>query len=176
MARPAHRPTKFTPDAIETFLTNRRIGLTKRDSSLLADWSESLGLFFLARGHEAQEKLDAGGTLTPKEQGFLDFLNAEAKAEAQFKQAALGRIQLAAQRPQHWQANAWLLERRFGREFARPDVVVVGPDGGPVQIEVTAEQLLSEIKAMRQGANGHRALPPAVSADGEIIDVDAEEG
>lgn len=46
-------------------------------------------------------------------------------------------------RADKWQAQAWLLERRFGADFPRPALPIVGPDGGPL-VSIDARALLTD--------------------------------
>lgn len=164
------QPTKLTPDAIERFLTGRRLGVPKKDCAALAGWSEALRCHFLAVGADARDRLEEGGTLTAKDRRCLDFLDADEKAEAQFKQAALARIVAAAQQPRHWTAAAWLLERRHPDEFGVRRVEVTGPNGGPIQVDVRASELLDRLRALTAGepaSNGHGVLD-----DPNVIDVE----
>lgn len=57
-----------------------------------------------------------------------------------------------------WTAAAWLLERRNTAEFGRQiRQTIAGPNGGPVQLEVTEERQLAEkVQAYLQGAADQR--------------------
>lgn len=43
------------------------------------------------------------------------------KSEAQYKEELLSRVMGASEKPQHWTAAAWLLERRYPDEFGRAE-------------------------------------------------------
>lgn len=43
------------------------------------------------------------------------------KAEAEYKESLLARIEGASEKPQHWTAAAWLLERKYPEEYGRPE-------------------------------------------------------
>lgn len=58
----------------------------------------------------------------PKTENQHKLSKALKKAEANRKNNLLVKIHQAAQEPRHWQAAAWLLERQYPEEFARPEV------------------------------------------------------
>lgn len=166
----AGRPTKFTPDAIDRYLTARRLGVPIKDCAALAGWSESVLALFRQRSADARQTEEDGRPLTPTQRKYLGFLADEEKAEAGFKQAALARIVAAAQQPRHWTAAAWLLERRHPDEFGVRRVEVTGPNGGPIQVDVRASELLDRLRALTAGepaSNGHGVLD-----DPNVIDVE----
>ena len=41
------------------------------------------------------------------------------KAEAEYKETLLQKVEAAADKPQHWTAAAWLLERKYPDEYAQ---------------------------------------------------------
>lgn len=43
------------------------------------------------------------------------------KAEAQYKEVLLDRIKGASEKPQHWTAAAWILERKYPDEFGKAE-------------------------------------------------------
>lgn len=43
------------------------------------------------------------------------------KSESAYKGALLDRIRTASEKPQHWTAAAWLLERKYPEEYGRPE-------------------------------------------------------
>lgn len=59
-----------------------------------------------------------------------------------------------------WQAAAWLLERRNTPEFGRQTKVEVsGPEGGPIEIDASTEERISEkLAAYYQGVEDARSL------------------
>lgn len=78
------------------------------------------------------------------------------KAESEAKAAALSKIQEAGMKKGNWQALAWWLERKFPREFARPEVQLQRE-----MMEKNTEQLLETfsdvIVKIRETANEDRA-------------------
>lgn len=158
------RPTKFTPDARDTFLQGIRLGASVKLAGQAAGWAESTTMEYLARGREARTKT---GKLTPLDQSYSEFLADVEKAQGVMVQAALAQIVRAAQDPKHWTAAAWLLERVHPEEYARPiRTEISGPSGGPIPVEVGASELLSQLRALANGDGGQekrtaslRALP-----------------
>lgn len=60
----------------------------------------------------------------------------------------------------NWQAAAWLLERRHTADFGRQTKLEVsGPEGGPIQVDESAEARISEkLDAYYQGVADGRSL------------------
>ena len=58
----------------------------------------------------------------PKTENQRELSKALKKAETNRKNNLLVKLHQAAQDPKHWQAAAWLLERQYPEEFARPEV------------------------------------------------------
>jgi hypothetical protein len=162
------RPSKMTPEAVETFLQATRLGATRELAGAAAGWSETTTYRYLEAGRDAETKAEGGQRLTPTDQRAREFREAVKKAEAVMAQAALAQIIRAAQMPQHWTAAAWLLERRWPSEYGRPArVEVTGRDGGPIPIEVTASELLDQRRRVKvdeeaQEAWRERRRPRAV--------------
>lgn len=174
MPRGRGQPTKFTPDRIDLYLRARRLGTPKLASAHIAGWSTSLIMLYLQRGHDARERHEQGERLTHSDQRWVEFLAADEQAEGELKQALLARIQSAAQQPQHWQAAAWILHRRFPDEFGPTRIEISGPGGGPIRVDVRASELLERLRqlsATNGHSNGHAEL-----GDPDVIDVEAEEG
>ena len=142
------RPSKLTPAAIDAFVQATRLGATRDLAAAAAGWSPSAAHRYLADGRAAQQRADDGARLTAKERRFRDFWEAVQKAEGEMARNCLAAIVRAAQQRQHWTAAAWLLERRFPDAYGRRMIEVVGKDGGPVEVEVTAGELLDELRRL----------------------------
>lgn len=168
------RPTKQTPEAVDAFLQATRLGATRELAGAAAGWSSSTTFRYLDTGRAAAAKADAGDRLTPTERRAREFWEAVEKAEAVMAQAALAQIVRAAQSPQHWTAAAWLLERRFPDKYGRrPVVEVSGKGGGPIPLEVTAGDLLDQLRRIAdddERVDDHRrrlrVVPEAVAGNG----------
>lgn len=74
---------------------------------------------------------------------FREFAAEVKKARATAEMRNVNNIQKAAQNGT-WQASAWWLERSFPDRWGRK-TTVTGPDNGPIQVEVTREDLTSRI-------------------------------
>lgn len=92
----------------------------------------------------------------PKTELQSNLSEALKKAESEAKAAALSKIQEAGMKKGNWQALAWWLERKFPREFARPEVQLQRE-----MMEKNTEQLLETfsdvIVKIRETANEDRA-------------------
>lgn len=148
--------SKLTPERTNTFLQAIELGSTIDLAAQAAGWSRALAHAYLAQGRHARTTLEEGGTITADDRRKLDFLDAYEKAEGTMARAALASIVRAAQDRRHWTAAAWLLERRFPETYGRRMVEVVGKDGGPVEIDVAASELLAELRAL----SGREAYTP----------------
>jgi len=165
------RSTKFTPDRQQAFLQGAALGVPRKLCAQAAGWSEAVAYEYLARARNAQERAAAGQRLTPTERQYVAFLEDVEKAEATHAQACMAVV-INAARQNTWQAAAWALERRWPEQFGRRWVEVSGPGGSPLTVEVTADQLLSQLRELTgssggtngngNGTNGRRlrALPP----------------
>lgn len=126
----AGRPTKFSPELQEIIC--KKIA----DGATYAEAAEAAGInyFTFLRWRQAGEKQDSGR--------YCEFCEAIKTAEDQSKQTLLKRIVTAGKDPKFWQANAWILERRFPKEFGRR-VNISGENGGPVAVvrDMTDEEI-----------------------------------
>lgn len=62
------------------------------------------------------------------------------KSESDYKAALLKRIADASEKPQHWTAAAWLLERKYPEEYGRPETRAdKGEDDAVPRIELGVE-------------------------------------
>jgi len=68
------------------------------------------------------------------------------KARAQAEVRNVMNIQKSAQNGQ-WQASAWWLERSFPDKWGRR-TTVTGPDNGPIQVDVTRDQITERILSL----------------------------
>jgi hypothetical protein len=154
------RPSLLTEEVTEACARHIRLGLTKQDSAVLAGIAPPTLHKYAARGEDDI----ANGRKTR----YAEFVMALREAEASFKLSATATIVNAAQQPHHWQAAAWLLERRFPGQY-RPvsRTEVTGEDGGPVQVEHhTVQHLVAQVRALRPPEPEPLALPPGPPANG----------
>lgn len=141
------RPSKMTDTAIDAFLQATRIGVSRELAAQAAGWSRSAALGYLEDARAARDRAETGEHLTAKERRLVDFLDATEKAEGEMARNCLALIVRAAQERRHWTAAAWLLERRYPETYGRR-TELVGKDGGPIQVEVGAEDLLARLRAL----------------------------
>lgn len=141
------RPTKLTDEAIDAFVQATGLGATRDIAAQCAGWSRSCALGYLEAARTARDRADTGARLTAKERRLVDFLDATEKAEGMMARNALALIVRAAQDRRHWTAAAWLLERRYPEAYGRR-TEITGKDGGPVEVEVRAEDLLARLRAL----------------------------
>ena len=98
------RPTSLTPQ-VQTVITEAlEKGLPIRRACELANIDE--------RTYERWKSRGANG-----EEPFADFCRAVTRARAQCQDNLVAALNIAGIEPNHWKANAWLLERRFPDEW-----------------------------------------------------------
>jgi AcrR family transcriptional regulator len=99
---------------------------------------------WLRKGEAALAIQEAGEELDEMQQRYLDFMMDVDRARSEAITTNLQMIQDAA--PKNWQAAAWYLERTapafFGRHMRTE---ITGPDNGPVQVEVSKQELVNEL-------------------------------
>lgn len=143
MARP-HRPRLLTPDVHANIIANLRAGNYVEHAASAAGVAKSTVYDWLRKGENAVAKQDAGETLTDGEETYAEFVLAVEEARAYAISNSLELIREAA--PKNWQAAAWYLERTapafFGRHMRTE---ITGPNNGPVQVEVTKQELVDEL-------------------------------
>lgn len=101
---------------------------------------------WLNRGREERDRINAGLKPTPDEAPFLEFLESVEKAEATAATLHMENISQTALNGT-WQASAWILERRFPRQYGRLDrSEVSGPEGGPVRLDVSTEEIMRKAR------------------------------
>jgi transposase len=97
------RKPKLTPELIKEFCTCISNGLTNKDACMICDISE-------VTLYDWINKAENGGL-------YAELTKSMKKAEAQFKAFHLQNVTKAGKTS--WQASAWMLERKFKREFGR---------------------------------------------------------
>ncbi len=141
------RPTKLTPKTREVILNALRAGMTRSAAAATAGVHRSQMTRWLARYAAFATEVDI----------------AEAQAEARFTAV----ITRAANDGDTRSALEWLKRRR--REDWTDRHEVSGPDGGPIQVGLSYEEALRELK---QSA----AEPQAEEPDGSAEDTPGAEG
>ena len=119
------RPSKFTPEAARIICEELADGATYEEAANAAGVSYVTFLSWKQKGEK-----DTEGP-------YLEFFNDIKRAEDCSKQTLLSRIKDAGKDPRYWQANAWILERRFPKEFGKRERVDLGnADGKPITVKV----------------------------------------
>lgn len=93
-------------------------------------------------------------------------------AEAKALRRNLLLVQIAAQEPKHWQAAAWLLERRYPESFGRREHVThAGDSDSPLRVEtrmdlskVGTDDLETLERILEQGLSSAET-PSAIEAE-----------
>ena len=113
-----------------------------------------------------QEAQEPGAAANKRE-----FYEAVKKAEAEAEVRNVATIQLAAS--SQWQAAAWLLERKHPAQWGRR-MEVVGPEGGPIKLEVKHsvdhDAYEREYSAILEGVGPKRLPAPSGNGTGEPLD------
>lgn len=155
--KPAHRPTKFTPETVKRLLDGIRAGLPYHLAS------EAAGIS-LSTFNEWQRGEFPRGADKELRTYFLDELT-RAKGESALRNIAL--ISNAAK--EDWRAAAWILERRFPADFGKQSLEITGSDGGPIQIEAMQLQ-----QVILKALDGHPEARITVAEALEAIDKGGE--
>lgn len=106
-SKPRGRPLKYTPETVTAITDALRLGLTRRDACVYGDISEE--------------------TFSRWMDQHVDFVSAVEKAELHAKKSRVERIEKAGKRGT-WQADAWLLERKYANEFGQRLYLKVSPE------------------------------------------------
>ena len=143
MATPARtgRKTLLNEQRLETIATMLRAGAYVDDACRAVGIHRSTFYNWMQRGNIQRERLNAGLEIEASEQPFLDFLDTIEEADAEGIIGHLMNIDNAAKNGT-WQASAWILERKQPKKWGRYDrTEITGPEGGPIQINVSTEEL-----------------------------------
>ncbi len=151
------RPTKFTPETVDRLLKAIRVGLPYHLAAEAAGISETVFHEWqrgdLPRGADKQLKAQFPEALT------------RAKGESALRLMAL--VSTAA--PDDWRAAAWILERRFPKDFGKQLLELSGPDGGPMQVEVQTLQRVI-LKALERHPDARQEVAAALVEAGKVGD------
>jgi len=128
MARPAHRPHKFTPETVDLLLKGIRAGLPYHLAAEAAGVSETV-FYEWQRG-----RFPRGADKDLKAHFTEELTRAKGVSAARLMSLINGAA------AEDWRAAAWILERRFPKDFGKQLLELSGPDGGPMQVEVQTLQ------------------------------------
>jgi transposase len=112
----------------------------------------------LSKGYTRLASAGAGGmtyqTFREWEKDDAEFSDAVEKAEGIAVRRFLGEIA----QDKSWQAKAWILERRWPKEFGRRESVEMsGPDGGPIDHRDVSSLPDHEKRALVEAIRDHLA-------------------
>ena len=128
------RPSAFTEERKEKILQALRAGNYRTAAAKWAGIEPGTLKAWVNRGNHG-------------EPGYAEFVAAIKEAEGQAEASLVATIKKASQ--EHWQAAAWLLERKLYRKWCRKDAAKVehtGANGGPVEF-VRIERVVTDAKA-----------------------------
>ncbi len=113
------RPTLLTPEVEKAICDNILLGLAAEEAAEMSGVSASTFYGWKRRGQLEATRLTRAprAKARPKETPYLEFLQAVKKAQLEFKRTHVVRVQQAGR--EHWQASAWLLERRYPKEYGQ---------------------------------------------------------
>ena len=124
---------KFTEELCETIYELVSKGFTYKDICAVCDISEPTFYGWIKRGEKAK---------SGKYKAFVIELG---KAKAERKNNLVDKLIEKTEAKDDWKGYAWLLERGYGDEFARPEVKVRQEIDSKVEAEVKAEVKLSDL-------------------------------
>ena len=113
------RPPKIDDKMIERVVEALLKCHTQKSAAISAGISEKTFYNYLERARTviAEVQEDPARAITEADWLYLKFLAKIEEAEAEVENRLLGRIDEAGK--SRWQANAWILERRFGDRWAQ---------------------------------------------------------
>jgi hypothetical protein len=137
----------LTDDTHERIIGALRLGNYVEHAATYAGISRATLYNWLKKGDAARERRDAGEELDDNDERYARFSEDVDTARAAAIVRNVGIIQQAAQT--NWQAAGWFLERTAPQHFGRQiRTELSGPDRGPIQVEVTRDELIEEISSL----------------------------
>lgn len=121
------RPTKLTPELIDSLRSFSQIGMTWNDLATYAGVGLSTVRYWRRIGEKETERRIRGRSPLEKFDLYVELLAVTKKARLSSKYAALqkiyevgfgGKEKVEGQTYPNWQALAWILERQYPDEFA----------------------------------------------------------
>jgi hypothetical protein len=137
----------LTDDTHERIIGALRLGNYVEHAATYAGISRATLYNWLKMGDVARERRDAGEELDETDERYARFSEDVDTARAAAIVRNVGIIQQAAQT--NWQAAGWFLERTAPQHFGRQiRTELSGPDRGPIQLEVSRDELIEEISSL----------------------------
>lgn len=133
---PNRRPPKLSDKVAGAIMNALRDGNTIGVAASAGGVSRRTLYYWLERGDKARDLISAGeeDQLNPWDEMYIIFLEAIEEAQAAIQQELMQRINAAGVKS--WQANAWILERRWPDDYSLRQKVEHEVKGDR-QIEVT---------------------------------------
>lgn len=148
------RPTLLDEDRLERITDALRNGAYIEHAAQAAGISPSTYHNWMDRGRTERDRRRAGLAADDHETPYVDFLESVEKAQSEAAVELLGEIANHA-RNGTWQAAAWILERKFPRQWGRFDRTEhSGPEGGPVRLDVSTEDLERKVQRILEARSG----------------------
>lgn len=130
------RPTKFNPEVCQRILDAIKNGATYHQAAEAGGVNYTTFLKWKQTGEKAESGV------------YREFYNNIKKAEEGGENQLLQNIINAGKLPQHWQANAWILERRHPDRWSKVDrQEITGKDGEPLNVKIVRVNGSSDPKA-----------------------------
>ena len=129
--------TKFTEDIRKTIYELTAKGYTYKDICAVCDIDESTFYKWIDRGRKA------------KSGSYKEFVVELDKAKAERKNNLVAELIEMGRSRDDWKSIAWILERGYGDEFARPEVKVKADVGADIKSDVSVN-LLDKVKKKRE--------------------------
>lgn len=145
-AKKTGRPTLLDQDRLERITDALRNGAYIEHAAQAAGISTSTYHGWMERGRNERDRRKAGLAADDHETPYVEFLESVERAQSEAAVDLLGEIANHA-RNGTWQAAAWILERKFPRQWGRMDRTEhTGPEGGPVKLDVSTEDLERKVQ------------------------------
>jgi hypothetical protein len=128
--------TKLTPEVVALFTTSIRAGASLDTAAKYVGVAQGTMRKWLSEGRNALQRAGSPEEADPKYRDQVAFVVEVDEALSEFKINLTGTILVAGR--EQWQANAWLLERRFPDEFGRRQRIDhANAEGQPFQVAPT---------------------------------------
>lgn len=131
--------SKLTPERSEAITSALRLGLSYTLACQAAGITYNTFRNWLDQGEQLLNTSD-----DPDPSDYIDFYLAVKLAEAECARSRLAIINAAADNGT-WTAAAWVLERRFPKDFSqRTATELSGPDGTPLAIPIQVVEVIKD--------------------------------
>ena len=132
------RPTALTEETVKRICARLEIGATKDAAAAKAGIGVSTFMGWQKRGRDEQRRRADGERGNPNESRYVDFLESIEGAELIGEDTLIARINDAS--AEHWQAAAWILERRHPKKYGRRTDVTSDGEKLDARVVVTVIQ------------------------------------